>query len=148
MRLIRRLLRHWHIRSSYEDKFGWYQLAAGVFLLLQPHRGIAWFIESQLPFLTPQAFGVMMIIAGVALIAIDGRVSVIDQYRYKRGPLFVWFLYIAMSLIAAVRPFPPSPYSSHLIEIPGVVVVIYLFTADILVSQLMRLREHAKTATV
>lgn len=144
MARLQQAIRHWFGRASYEDKFGWYQLAAGVFILLQPHMGIAWFIDSQLPFITPQIFGVVMILSGVALVAIDGRVSPIQQYQLKRWPLFIWYLYIAISFIAAIRPYPLSPFAEPgLAQIPGVVVVIYVFTGDILFSQLTRLRENA-----
>ena len=141
--------RYWHVNVDYIDKFGWYQVAAGVLMLLQPHKGIAWFIESQVPFLHPQMFAVMMVIGGIALIAIGGRVPLMEQYQYKRWSLLIWFVYIGMSFIAAIRPYPANPTTiPGVVQIPGVVVVIYVFTADILVSQLMRLRRDASTSTI
>lgn len=144
---IRGAIDYWFDIANYEDKFGFYQIAAGIFLLIQPHRGVAWFIDSQVPFITGEMFGVLMIIAGVALVAVDNRLPPIQQFRLKRWPLFVWYLYIAMSFIAAIRPYPAPPFGGPepgFNQIPGVVIVVYTFVGDILFSQLSRLRNAAE----
>ncbi|QPC83790.1 hypothetical protein G4Y79_05265 [Phototrophicus methaneseepsis] len=139
-------VRHWFAQLTYEDKFGYYQLVAGLFTFLQPTRGVAWFIESQLPFISARQFGALMMLAGGVTIALSfyTDLSPRRQFEYKRWPIFVWFLYIMIAIIAALRPFDAPPdREPDTILLPGTVLIIYVFTADILISQLIRLRDYA-----
>lgn len=138
------ILRWWFVILPYAQKFGIGLIGMGIGLIVQPFRGLGWFIYSQLPWqLHTSAYGAVFVAAGVMMLVLsasDRRVL-----KYQRYLLLPLVFYLVVALLAAFQEFPlPPPElrpSGQLrLSIAGLVDNIMLL--DFMISSLVR-RDYA-----